>query len=146
MAEPKQTLNAKGEPMHYSVGAVIKVRAEHLEYLLIDRDMEPFGFAAVAGHMGEGETPEEALCRKVEEESGLRVQKYSLLYEEEVPWNLCRVGVSSHYWYVYAVECDGELQKNAEAAKAIWWYTPEEMRGLKMEPVWQYWFKKLGVL
>jgi ADP-ribose pyrophosphatase YjhB (NUDIX family) len=143
MAEPKLTTNARGDRMHHSVGAVIIVDGK---YLLIDRDMKPFGFAALAGHIGENETPEVALLRKVKEESGLRVKKYSLLFEEEVPWNLCRVSVSSHYWYVYRCEVEGEVQNNAEAAKLIGWYSVEEMKKLTMEPVWKFWFERSGVL
>ena len=87
---PKQTQNSKGSPMHFSVGAVIEINGK---YLLIDRDMEPFGFAGLAGHIDEGETPEETLFRKVDEESGLKIKKYVLLFEEEVEWNWCRVGI-----------------------------------------------------
>ncbi|MBI2035507.1 MAG: NUDIX hydrolase [Candidatus Liptonbacteria bacterium] len=86
MAEPKLTRNQKGEPMHYSVGAVIMRNGK---YLLMDRDMEPFGFAAVAGHIGDDETVEGALCRKICEESGLKIQRIAFLFGEEVPWNLC---------------------------------------------------------
>lgn len=64
--KPMQTQNSRGELMHFSVGAVIEVGGK---YVLIDRDMEPFGFAGLAGHIDEGETPEEALFRKVGEES-----------------------------------------------------------------------------
>ena len=141
---PKQRASSTGEPMHYSVGAVIEVDGKG--YLLIDRDMEPFGFAGIAGHIDEGETPEEALVRKVEEEGKLTIVSSSLLYEEEVPWNRCRVGVNSHYWYLYKCEVTGELENNPEASKSVGWYTPDRMRKLTMEPVWKYWFEKLGVL
>ncbi len=60
-SKPRQAQNSKGAQMHFSVGAVIEVGGK---YLLIDRDMEPFGFAGIAGHIDEGETPEEALFRK----------------------------------------------------------------------------------
>lgn len=141
--KPKQTQNSKGEPMHFSVGAVIEVDGK---YLLIDRDMEPFGFASLAGHIDEGETPEETLFRKVFEESGLKVKRRSLLFEEEVGWNWCRVGIQSHYWYVYMCEVEGEVRNNVEASRSIGWYAPDEIRKLKMEPVWKYWFEKMGVL
>ncbi len=142
-ARPKQKQNSKGAPMHFAVGAVIEVDGK---YLLIDRDMEPFGFAGLAGHIDEGETPEETLFRKVNEESGLKIKKYVLLFEEEVEWNWCRVGIQSHYWYLYKCEIEGELRNNPEASKSIGWYTLDEMKKLKWEPVWKYWFEKLGVL
>lgn len=141
--KPKQTLTRSGEQMHHTVGAVIAVDGK---YLLIDRDMEPFGFAGLAGHIDEDESPEETLVRKVKEESGLALKNFALLYEEEVPWNRCRVGVSSHYWYLYHCEVEGVVQNNAEASKSIGWYTGAEMKKLVMEPVWKYWFEKLGIL
>lgn len=141
--KPKQAQNSKDKPMHFSVGAVIEVNGK---YLLIDRDMEPFGFAGLAGHIDEGETPEETLLRKVNEESGLKIKKHSLLFEEEVEWNWCRVGIQSHYWYLYKCEVEGEILNNPEASKSIGWYTADEMKKLKWEPVWKYWFEKLGVL
>ncbi len=140
---PKQAQNLKGETMHFSVGVVIEVDGR---YLLIDRDMEPFGFAGLAGHIDEGETPEETLFRKVGEESGLKIKKCSLLFEEEVEWNWCRIGVRSHYWYLYKCEVEGEVENNPEASKSIGWYAHEEMKNLKWEPVWKYWFEKLGIL
>ncbi len=142
-SKPKQIQNSKGVQMHFAVGAVIEVAGK---YLLIDRDMEPFGFAGIAGHIDEGETPEEALFRKVKEESGLKIESYSLLFEEEVEWNWCRVGIQSHYWYMYKCEVEGKAQNNPEASKSIGWHTTEEIRTLKMEPVWKYWFEKLGIL
>jgi ADP-ribose pyrophosphatase YjhB (NUDIX family) len=141
--KPKQTTNAKGELMHFSVGAVIENDGK---YLLIDRDMEPFGFAGIAGHINEGETPEEAILRKVLEESGLKVKSHSPLFEEEVDWNWCKAKITTHYWYVYKCKVEGEAKNNPEASRSIGWYSPNEIKQLKMEPVWKYWFEKLGIL
>ncbi|OGF27557.1 hypothetical protein A2303_01715 [Candidatus Falkowbacteria bacterium RIFOXYB2_FULL_47_14] len=129
--------------MHFSVGAVIRKDGK---YLLIDRVREPFGFAGLAGHVDEGETPEEALIRETEEESGLKVVSHALLFEEEVLWNYCGAGVGSHYWYLYSCEVEGKERKEDGEAKSMGWYTPAEMKNLKMEPVWEYWFRKMGVL
>lgn len=141
--KPKLEQNSKGVDMHFAVGAVIEVDGK---YLLIDRDMEPLGFAGIAGHIDEGEEAEETLLRKVEEESGLKVKSHSLLFEEEVEWNWCRVGIQTHYWYLYKCEVEGDVKNNPEASKSIGWYALEEIQKLKWEPVWKYWFEKLGVL
>ena len=138
--KPKQIHNAKNELMHFSVGAVIEVNGR---YLLIDRDIEPLGFAGLAGHINERETPEQALLRKVGEESSLKVEKYSLLFEEEIEWNRCRAGAPSHYWYVYRCEVTGKVRNNTEASRSIGWYAPDEVRKLNLEPVWKYWFGKI---
>ena len=85
--EPRLEKNTEGLDMHLTVGAVIRIDGK---YLLIDRDVEPFGFAGIAGHIDEGESPEEALFRKVKEESGLELKKHELCFQEEVSWNWCR--------------------------------------------------------
>ncbi len=142
-AIPKLTTSSKGKPMHFSVGAIIQ---RDRKYLLIDRVKPPFGFAGVAGHVDEGETPEEALQREVEEESGLVVQEYRLLYEEEIEKNICSKGTEVHYWYLYECIVEGEIKHNTKETKSIRWYTKEEIKKLTVEPVWGYWFTKLMLL
>ncbi|MFH0892723.1 MAG: NUDIX domain-containing protein [Candidatus Falkowbacteria bacterium] len=141
--KPKSGTSSDGRPMHYSVGAVI---VKDGKYLLIDRAREPFGFAGVAGHVDEGEVPELAMEREVREESGFTVVDFEYLYEEEVPWNYCGAGVKCHYWYLFICEVEGEERKEDEEAKSMGWYTPEEMEKLTLEPVWKYWFEKMGIL
>ena len=143
MAIPKTGKSKNGQPMHYSVGALIK---KGDKYLLIDRVDPPLGLAGLAGHINEGEVPEETLLRKVREESGLTIKNHSLLFEEEVGWNWCRAGVQSHYWYIYKCEVEGEVQNNPEASKSIGWYSADEIKKLKLEPAWKYWFKKLKLI
>ena len=67
MSSPKLRTSESGEPLHFSVGALIEKGGK---FLLIDRNLHPFGFACVAGHVDEGELPEEALKREAKEESG----------------------------------------------------------------------------
>jgi 8-oxo-dGTP pyrophosphatase MutT (NUDIX family) len=143
MGVPKIGKSKNGKPMHYSVGAVIKRKNK---YLLIDRKIPPFGFAGLAGHIDEGENEIEALFREIEEESGLKIKKYKLLFEEEIDWNWCNYGIGSHYWYLFECEVAGKLKPNYAEMKSISWYSPEEIKKLKLEPVWEYWFKKLKVI
>lgn len=129
--------------MHYSVGALIK---KEEKYLLIDRVQPPFGFAGIAGHIDEGEDSEQALRREVEEESGLKIEELRLLFEEELNWNWCSKGVRIHYWYLYECEVSGEIKENFAETKSIGWYNTEEIKKLKLEPAWEYWFKKLKIV
>ena len=76
----KKGIASNGQTLHYSVGAIIKKDGK---YLLIDRVFPPFGLAGLAGHIDEGESPEQTIVREVEEESGLKVLKSKLLFEEE---------------------------------------------------------------
>lgn len=105
MGVPKESLSKKGTPMHFVVGALIK-RGD--KYLLIDRAIPPFGFAAIAGHIDKGETPEGALFREVEEEGGLKVKKFYGIFEEELDWSWCSRGIVVHYWYLFDCKVSGK--------------------------------------
>ena len=142
MANPKTGISSKGRTMHYSVGAVIERSGK---YLLIDRVKSPPGFAGLAGHIDEGEDEIPALLREVEEESGLRVVRHRLLFEEEIDWNRCSKSVRTHYWYLFSCEVEGDISQNARETRSIDWYPSSEIRELRLESVWKYWFDKLGV-
>ncbi|OGH87972.1 MAG: hypothetical protein A3J93_02225 [Candidatus Magasanikbacteria bacterium RIFOXYC2_FULL_42_28] len=134
---------ANGDALHYSVGVIIK---QYGKFLLIDRTTEPFGFAVLAGHVNENETPEVALVRIVDEESGLKIVSHHQEYEGEVQGNWCNRGIGVHYWYVYECEVSGDPILVVTKAKSIGWYTPEEVRKLKLDPAVHYWFKKIKLI
>jgi len=143
ISNPQKSKSKDGKLMHYSVGALIK-RGD--KYLLIDRVNPPFGFAGVAGHIDRAEDKVKALKREVKEESGLKVKDYKLLFEEELDWNWCSKGVNVHYWYLFECEVSGEVKQNCKETKSIGWYTIKEIKKLKLEPVWKYWFEKLEII
>jgi len=143
MGIAKTGLSKSGKEMHYSVGALIERDGK---YLLIDRAKPPFGFAGLAGHIDEGETEAEALIREVEEESGLKIKSHKLLFEGYIEWNVCSKGMRGHYWYLFCCEADGEIEKDDCEEKSIGWYAKEEIKNLKLEPVWEYWFRKLKII
>ncbi len=143
MADPKTGKSKKNKNMHYSVGAIIK---NNSKYLLIERKKPPYGFAGVAGHIDQGESEIEALIREVREESGLKVDKYSLILEEKLDWNWCRRGVSIHHWYLFECKTKGRIKKNYAETESIGWYSKAEIKKLKLEPAWEYWLKKLKII
>jgi len=143
MSRPKESRSKIGQPMHFSVGALIKKEGR---YLLVDRVQPPLGFAGLAGHVDEGEESIEAIKREIEEESGLKVRECRLLFEEELGWNWCARGMTTHYWYLYKCEVFGEIKQNKRETKSIGWYLPAQIKQLRLEPVWEYWFKKLKIL
>lgn len=143
MPEPQRGISSTGKKMHYSAGAVIQQQGK---FLLIDRVHFPHGFAGPAGHIDEGETPEQAVKREVKEETGLQVTSMKLLYEGERDESVCAHGGETHYWYLYECDATGKVKLDTEEAKSINWYSPEEIKKLKLEPVWNYWFKKLKVI
>lgn len=128
---------------HQSVGAVIEKDGK---ILLIDRKFFPLGWAGPAGHIDHGETPEEALKREVKEETNLEIGEYELLYHEFVPWNDCR-SAKGHDWYLYLIKnWQGEIEIELEEAKDWQWVAKEELENLQLEPVWKYWFEKMGIM
>lgn len=142
MNTAKQGRSKEGKVMHYSVGAVIERKEK---YLLINRANIPYGWAGIAGHIDEGEDPLTALKRELKEESGLTLEKATLLYEEECK-NTCSKGRNIHYWYLYVCQVSGKVLRNERETKAIGWYTKEEVKKIKLEPIWKYWLKKMKVI
>ncbi len=143
MGKPKEGKNINGEKMHYSVGAIIK---KDNKYLLIERAVPPLGFAGIAGHIDEGESALQALKREIKEEGGIDAKNCELLFEEELDWNWCSKGVNAHYWHLFKCDVLGELTRSERETKSINWYSGEEIKELKLEPAWEYWFKKLNII
>ena len=142
-AAAKIGISSTGKQMHYSAGAIIKQEGK---YLLIDRAVMPYGFACPAGHVDEGEDPEQSLKREVEEETCLKIVSYRLVNEEEVQGNRCSKDIPIHYWYVFECTAEGTPKRNLRETKSIGWYTKKDIKKLKLEPVWEYWFKKLKII
>lgn len=143
MSGLKTGKSTKGKEMHYSVGALIK---KDNRYLLIDRNVPPFGFACPAGHIEGDEATEKAIRREVNEEIGLTVESLKLVTNGEVEDNKCSKGVEVHYWYIFDCKVSGELKRNEREAKSINWYSREEIKRLNLEPAWRYWFNKLRII
>ncbi len=133
----------QGREIHFSAGAVIR-RGDKL--LLIDRVKPPFGLAGPAGHVDEGEDPEAAIRREVQEETGLTVTGAKLLFDEFVDWNECSKGVTGHHWYVYECQTKGDIKLADAEASGFDWYGAEDLRDIELEPVWEYWFEKMELL
>lgn len=143
MPSPKIHPSSIGEPMHYSIGAVIEKDGL---YLLLDRIEQPLGFACPAGHVYEWENKEDALKREIFEETGMELLSQTLLLEEEIPDNRCSQGIYVHHWYVFKCETKGNSERNVERAQSIDWFHPKDIKKLNLEPMWKYWFKKLKII
>lgn len=143
MGIPKLGRSKTNKLMHYSVGAIIKKGSK---YLLIERRFFPYGFAGIAGHVDVRENAVDAIVREVREESGLKVASHKMILEEEIYPNKCVVGIKVHYWYLFDCKVSGKIKKNLIETKKINWHSVSEIRKLKLEPVWKYWFKKLKII
>ncbi len=142
MAMPKIAYSPKGL-VHFSVGAILK---KDDKYLLIERASPPEGFACVAGHVDAGENEEQAVRREVKEEASLDVRNCKLLFEKTIYGNVCSKGIPNHHWKVFECEVlNGKERKNNES-KSVKWYSPAEIKTLKLEPVWDMILKELKII
>lgn len=135
--------SSDGKEMHYSVGVIVEHNGK---YLLLDRVNPPYGFASPAGHMDEGEKPQDAAAREVREETGIELENLDFLHEEEVSWNYCKSVDVPHHWYVYKAKVPSENFVQNEESKSMAWYTKEEIAKLNLEPVWKHWFEKFKII
>jgi len=140
--DPNKHTHENSNDTNHSIGAIIHRDGK---YLLLDRKNFPFGFACVAGHIKKNQTEEQALNEEVLEESCLKVISFKKVIEEYVDWNDCRRH-KGHYYNVYEIHTAGEPRICEDEAKSMGWFTPKQMKTLKLEPVWEYFFRKLGVL
>ena len=141
--DPKLHPSSRGEPMHFSVGAIIE---SDQGILLLDRVKPRFGFACPSGHIGEWENRDQALFREVKFETNLEVVKSEVIIEEEVANNTCSRGVDAHYWFVFQCRTRGDLNRDPQHAKSLAWYTPKEIKRLPLERMWKYWLKKAAII
>jgi len=133
-----------------SVGGIYE---KHGKILMLYRRYEPYGWACVAGHIEEDESPEQALLKEYDEESGLEVRGFQFLFDEVVLWNNChRSNNNGHHWWLYKILrtrgevkiCEEETRVDPKIGKSWGWFAPEEIAELELEPVWRYFFEKLG--
>ena len=135
--------SSDGREMHYTAGIIVECNKK---YLLLERINPPPGFASPAGHIDEGENQKTAALRELEEETGINKKEIEFICEEEIPWNYCK-SAKAHYWYLYKTSINSEdviIQK--EEARSFGWYSAEELKDLKLEEIWRYWFKKLEII
>ena len=132
-----------------SIGAIL-VNAKG-EYLTQYRLKVPIGIALPAGHVDEGESPEDCLARELLEETGLTVKSYRLLVEGKYYPTPCK-SHDGHEWWVYEVVVGGEpILKEPDKHKFLKFMSLEEMRpyieGGECDPAWfKYILPELGII
>lgn len=142
MPKPKEEI-VDGKKRHFTVCMIIEKDGK---FLMFDRRFLPYGWAFPAGHIDEGEMPEQAAERELKEETGFDILESQLIAQEFLPWNKCVLGVTGHYWYVYKCIVKGELKIDEEEAKEWAWVDKEKLKELELEEGSSYWLKKLGYL
>lgn len=130
-----------------SVGALLKKDGT---YLVLDRISFPSGIAGIAGHIDEGETPEQALRREVLEESGIMVFACKEVLHVELH-NPCKRGFNVHDWHVFEVtQWQGEPRvMEPDKHSFVGFMTADEIRARAargaIDPAWKELFPLLGV-
>lgn len=144
MVKPRKIGKSKdGRDMHYSAGILVECNGK---YLLMDRIKPPFGFACPGGHVDEGEDPRFSAIRELKEETGIETNNIEFVCEEELPWNYCSTH-TVHYWYLYKASVkSNEIKISKDEAKSIGWFSVKEMKNMRIEEAWLYWFKKLKII
>lgn len=140
---PQVVKNSKGERSHLGVVAIIKNKDG--KYLLLKRRIYPWGYAFVSGHVDKGENIEEALRREIKEEIDANIKSYKFLFKIEQNQR-CIMLFYKQVNYVYECEIDdSNIKKNFESVSAGW-YSPKEIKRLKLAASPQEIAKKLGII
>lgn len=104
------------------------------------------GWACPAGHIKAEEKPLEGTRRETKEETNVTLVKPRLVFSQRHVRNRCVKGSLFHDWWVFEASARGKVRRNKGEAKSIGWFSPEEIKKLKLEPIWKLWFKKLKIL
>lgn len=145
--KPEEVLTKEGK-QHFSVGAIIEREGK---FLVMERKLPPEGFACVAGHIDEGETPLDALEREVKEETNLDLVSSDLLFRKVITNKEdCTFGVKRHFCYVYDVKVRGKLKPAKREVKSINYMSRDRIKKLykqkRLEYIWAIIFKKLKII
>jgi len=115
----KFEIGEDNELLHESIG--VFVRNKDRKLLFIDRTEYPFGIAIPAGHIDDGETPEQAAKRELMEETGIKADKLKLLFSNNI-LDSCSGGSDKHRWHGFGVilEPNQTITINHEGINPVW--------------------------
>jgi ADP-ribose pyrophosphatase YjhB (NUDIX family) len=135
--------------------------------LLIERAKFPVGFAIPAGHVDGNPSYEESAKRELQEEVGLAADVLTLFAEGRRENPCRREDGTWHYWKIYQVTANGDVERSTDETKRAGWYSKEEIRALAakteeykkggisneewqqhpgLEPIMYDWFKELHII
>lgn len=132
-----------------AVGAVVKNSKGH--YLVLYRITNPPGLAFPAGHVENGERPDEALKRELYEETGIKV-KHLTLKLDAVFKGRCNRKALKHRWYIYQVPAFSGWPRRREKKKHAFVKFMSAKRIIEyvnnndIDPVWTDIFRKLKII
>ncbi|HAR99894.1 MAG: NUDIX hydrolase [Candidatus Moranbacteria bacterium GW2011_GWC2_37_73] len=160
----KQYLSGAKICDHKSVGMIVR---NDEKILLIERMKPPYAFALPAGHIDGHESFEEMAKIELFEETGLVAKSLKLLIEGRKENPCRRINGNWHYWKIFEVEAEGEVERSLFETKQIKWVNMDEMKNIALrtedyragkiseekwkknpglEPVWHDWMKELKII
>ncbi len=149
---------------HKSVGMLVR---KDEKILLLERMKFPFAFALPAGHLDGNESFEEVARVELFEETGLAVKALKLLGKGRKENPCRRIDGTWHFWQIFEVEVEGELNCSLSETKQLKWVSVDELRKLAkrceqylageisnedwktspgLEPVWREWLEELKII
>lgn len=131
-----------GHQVHVSIAALI--RDKDGKILLINRKDFPFGLAIPVGHVFENEKLENAIKRKVMEETGFVVKKVKKIGQETIV-DHCKYGTHFHQWNVFDCNVQGTSNPNYESGEVVWKLL-SELDDCNLTDQSRYILSKLGLL
>jgi len=110
-----------------TVGCIIEKEGE---ILLTLRNVEPFKdyWCVPGGHIDFGETPEEAVKREVEEETGLKIKPKFFGYYNEFYEGIGRHAVV----LMFRAKAEGKIKIDNREVKEAGWFDEEQIFNLKL--------------
>lgn len=131
------------ELLHFSVGCVLEWKRM---FFLFRRRFYPYRYTIVAGHWDMSDlTPELAVAREIQEETGFELYPEHPIFVETLN-DPCYRGADYHKWYLYRASASDNRATMSEEANVIGWYSPDEIRKLKLTFPTEYFFKKLQII
>ena len=131
------------ELWHESVGVFVHNKENKI--LFIERTIYPYGFTIPAGHLDKDEAAQQAACRELFEETGIKTDNLKLIFEGALA-DKCRKGADYHMWHLYKflLEKDQEIiTDESEGKNPVWKNVDEALTGELTSPVRYFLEKKL---
>ena len=149
---------------HKSVGMLVWKDGK---LLLIERMKFPFAWAPPAGHLDGNESFEEMAKIELFEETGLSTKALKLIDSGRKENPCRRIDGTWHFWQIFEVETEGEINRSLSETKQIGWFGIDEIKKLAerteeyeagkiseddwkknpgLEKVWQQWLSELKIV
>ena len=122
--------NKEHEPHFHTVSLILfnKAGSVLMQHRSIDAPTSPGLFGLFGGHIEEGETPEHALIREVQEELGILAENYSFLETKEETHD--NALVTRH---LFAMPYVDGLSFTVQEGQGVRWVSLDEIETLPMQ-------------